>query len=140
MSPFPPPSDHTPPPGHLPPKPPVSNQPPPPPPPPPPGGIPGYQAPGTVWSPGMVTTKPQNHLIWAIASTLLCCMPLGIVSIVFAAQVDSAWNAGDHAKAQASSEKAKNFAIASAAISIAVSVIYLLAAVSLGVESEANFQ
>ena len=37
----------------------------------------------------------ENHLVKAIISTLCCCLPLGIVSIVFAAQVDSKRNAGD---------------------------------------------
>jgi hypothetical protein len=26
-----------------------------------------------------------NHLVWAILATLFCCLPLGIVSIVYAA-------------------------------------------------------
>ena len=57
---------------------------------------------------------PQNYLVWAILSTLFCCLPLGIASIVFAAQVNGKYQAGDHAGAQESSEKAKKFAIWSA--------------------------
>ena len=33
-------------------------------------------------------------------TTLLCCLPAGIVSIVFAAQVDGKWNSGDYAGAR----------------------------------------
>ena len=40
-----------------------------------------------------------NHLVWAILSTLFCCLPLGIVSIVFAAQVNGKLAAGDVAGA-----------------------------------------
>lgn len=43
--------------------------------------------------------KPDNNLVWAILSTFLCCMPFGIVSIVFAAQVDGKYAMGDYAGA-----------------------------------------
>lgn len=33
--------------------------------------------------------KPDNFLPWAIISTILCCLPFGIVAIVYATQVDS---------------------------------------------------
>jgi hypothetical protein len=29
-----------------------------------------------------------NNLVWAIVSTLLCCWPLGVVSIIYAVRVD----------------------------------------------------
>lgn len=62
--------------------------------PPPP---PGYGGPGA-------GTPPPNHLVWAILSTLFCCLPLGIASIVFAAQVNGKHAAGDVAGAQESSK------------------------------------
>ena len=38
----------------------------------------------------MNTATPQvpNNLVWAILTTLFCCLPAGIVSIVYAAQVN----------------------------------------------------
>ena len=51
---------------------------PPPPPPPSYGGVPGQP----------MGAPPPNNLVWAILSTLFCCLPLGIVSIVYAAQVN----------------------------------------------------
>lgn len=72
---------------------------------PPPGQGYGYGGGGPVGQP------PPNHLAWAIITTVLCCLPLGIVSIVFAAQVNSKWSAGDVAGAQDASRKAKNFAL-----------------------------
>lgn len=51
--------------------------------------------------------KPSSYLVPAILSLLCCCLPFGIVSVVFASQVDSKWNAGDHAGAIASASKAK---------------------------------
>ena len=75
---------------------------------------------------------PQNYLVWAILSTVLCCLPLGIVSIVFATQVNSKWAAGDVAGAQDSARKAKNFAIWGAVIGLVVSVVYIIGIFAFG--------
>lgn len=50
-----------------------------------------------------------NYLIPAILSTVFCCMPLGVASIIFATQVNSKLAAGDAAGAMESSKKAKMF-------------------------------
>ena len=55
-------------------------------------------------------TKPvyiPNHLAGSILVTLFCCLPFGIVSIIYAAQVDSAVSMGDLVRAQRLSDKAK---------------------------------
>jgi hypothetical protein len=103
-------------------------------PPPPPGGG-GYQAPPP--APGYNPqpaggTAPPNYLVWAILSTIFCCLPLGIASIVFAAQVNGKWAAGDAAGAQASSDKAKRFAILAAVIGLVVNGAYLAFVLSQG--------
>lgn len=36
-----------------------------------------------------------NNLVWAILATIFCCLPTGIVAIVYAAQVDGRVSAGD---------------------------------------------
>lgn len=53
---------------------------------------------------------PPSILPWAIASTLCCCLPFGIVSIVYSAQISSKWNVGDAAGAWDSAQKAKMWA------------------------------
>lgn len=80
----------------------------------------------------MSTPQIPNHLVWAILSTLLCCMPLGIVSIVFAAQVNGKLAAGDIAGAQDSSDKAKKWAMWSAIAGVSVIVLYVIFFVVLG--------
>lgn len=52
-----------------------------------------------------------NHLVWAILTTLFCCLPFGIVSIVYASQVDGRRMSGDLQGARELSEKAKTWAI-----------------------------
>lgn len=90
-------------------------------PPPPPPGYQPYQAGGGASGP-----KPDNYLVWAILTTLFCCLPLGIVSIVFAAQVDGKYNSGDYAGAVESSEKAKKFAKFAVLAGVAAIVLYIL--------------
>jgi len=69
-----------------------------PPPYPPPGGPPpGY---GYGYPPPNYGPPPDNNMVWAILSTVLCCLPLGVVSIVKSSQVSSLWFQGFHAEAQ----------------------------------------
>ncbi|MDE6544024.1 MAG: CD225/dispanin family protein [Muribaculaceae bacterium] len=68
---------------------------------------------------------PSSNLVWAILSTILCCLPLGIVSIVYAAQVDSEWARGNYQEAYRKSRLARNWAIASACSGLVVSIIYM---------------
>ena len=48
-----------------------------------------------------------NYLIQSILVTFCCCLPFGIVAIIFAAQVNSRLAAGDQAGALDASRKAK---------------------------------
>jgi hypothetical protein len=73
-----------------------------------------------------MSQPPQNYLVWSILTTLFCCLPLGVVSIVFAAQVNSKWAMGDFAGATESSNKAKQWAIWSAAVAAVGAVLYIV--------------
>lgn len=101
------------------------------PPPPPGGGYPppptgGYPAPGGGY--GAPGPEPQNYLVWSILTTLFCCLPLGVVSIVFASQVSGKYHSGDYAGAVRSSESAKKWAIWSAIAAAVLVVLYILVA------------
>ena len=63
--------------------------------------------------PGAAEYVP-NNLVWAILTTLFCCLPLGIVSIVYATQVDGKRAAGDVAGAREAARKASMWALWSA--------------------------
>lgn len=78
---------------------------------------------------------PDNYLVWAILSTVFCCLPLGIVSIVKSTQVNSKWQMGDIAGAQQAAQDAKKFAIWSAIIGIVFAVLYILFVVVMGIGS-----
>ena len=57
-----------------------------------------------------------NHLVWAILATIFCCVPTGIVAIVYAAQVNGRLDAGDYEGARSASNSAKTWAIVSMAL------------------------
>ena len=83
-------------------------------------GQPGYGPPGY----GAVAgPAPDSRLVWAILSTVLCCPPLGIVSIIKSSQVSTLWAQGQYDAARKASDDAKKWAIWSA---IAAGVLYLV--------------
>lgn len=101
----------------------MTNVPPPPPgpPPPPPPGPPAYGAGG-----GTPPQSVPNYLVQAILVTIFCCLPAGVVSIVFAAQVNGKLQAGDYQGALEASRSAKTWAWVSFAVGGAVALIYVV--------------
>ena len=49
--------------------------------------------------------RPSNYLVWAILTTILCCLPLGIASIVFSSQVNTKWRAAATSRGALNSSK-----------------------------------
>ncbi len=67
-----------------------------------------------------------NYLVQSILVTLFCCLPLGIVAIINAAQVNNKITAGDMAGAMEASRKAKMWCWWSFGPALAFWVIYFL--------------
>ena len=61
---------------------------------------------------------PPTNLVWAIISTVLCCLPAGIVAIVYATKVTSKYRAGDIEGAKRASETGAWWCIASIVLGI----------------------
>ena len=74
-------------------------------------------------------THVPNYLVQAILVTIFCCLPFGIVSIVFAAQVNGKLGAGDYAGAVESSNKAKTWAWVSFWVGLGITVLWILIAI-----------
>lgn len=68
--------------------------------------------------------KIPNYLILSIFTTLCCCLPLGIVAIIFSAQVNSKLAQGDVTGAREASRKAKMFSM------IAIGIWFVLVVLS----------
>ncbi|ORA16058.1 CD225/dispanin family protein [Mycobacterium arosiense] len=90
----------------------------------------GWPAPQPGW-PGQ--PEPDNYLVWAILCTVLCCLPLGIVSIVYSTKVSGLWAQGRYAEAQEAANNAKKWAIISAIVGVVAAVIFVLIYVVAGV-------
>ncbi|MBN2636351.1 MAG: CD225/dispanin family protein [Prolixibacteraceae bacterium] len=73
-----------------------------------------------------VQPPPSNYLVFAILTTLFCCQILGIVSIVYAAQVNSKWYAGDYQGSIDASRNAKLWAWVAFGIGIISWTIWIL--------------
>lgn len=83
--------------------------------------------------PPPATPPPNNNLVLAIIATVIsvmfCCIPHGVVSLIFATQVNKKASAGDMQGALNSARQAKVWAF----VSIALAVIGLVIAIILGV-------
>ena len=77
--------------------------------------------------PGGYPQHIPNYLVQAILVTIFCCLPLGIVAIIFAAQVNGKVAAGDIAGAQSSSRTARTLVIVPVVVGAVVIGIALLA-------------
>jgi len=66
---------------------------------------------------------PQNYLALAIISTLFCCQIFGIISIIYAAQVNSKYIAGDYVGAESASKNAKLWGFLSIGIGLLIIVV-----------------
>lgn len=89
------------------------------------------------WTPPPSSGAPTggsvpNYLVPAIIS-LFCCLPLGIVAVIFAAQVNGKVQTGDTAGALDASKKAKMFSFIAIGLGLAGTICYVLFWVIMGV-------
>ena len=67
-----------------------------------------------------------NYLVQSILVTLCCCLPFGIVAIVYAAQVNTKLAANNFAGAQESSQQAKKWCWIGLGTGIVVNLIVIV--------------
>lgn len=70
--------------------------------------------------------KPDNLLIWSILSTVLCCLPLGIVAIIYSNKVDNMWNAKNYEGAREAAKNARLFCFLSLGLGILTGIFYFI--------------
>lgn len=89
------------------------------------GNVPIQQPP--VASPSMVQGQQIPNYLWqSIVATVLCCMPFGVVAIVYAAKVDGLVARGDIAGANAASKSAKTWVTVAVGSWLVVAVLYVI--------------
>jgi hypothetical protein len=78
---------------------------------------------------GMPYAAPiKNYMVEAVLTTLFCCMPFGIVAIIFASQVSGHQACGRIMEAQKAANNAKNWALASMISSLVIGLLYFFLA------------
>ena len=65
------------------------------------------------------------YLVLSIISTVCCCLPFGIVGIVFSVKINSALNAGNYEEAAQNAKMAKIWTIVSFVVGLVVGILYL---------------
>ena len=70
--------------------------------------------------------QPDNYLVWAILVTVLCCLPLGVASIIYSVKVGSLYAQGDYNGAVDASQKAKKFAMIGGIGGLVFIIIYII--------------
>lgn len=76
--------------------------------------------------------QPKNYLIESILVTIFCCLPFGIVGIVFASQVNSKFDAGDYEGAIKTSKEAKKWMNLGLISGLVIGLFYLIFIFALG--------
>jgi hypothetical protein len=74
---------------------------------------------------GLPGQEVRDYLIPAIATTILCCLPAGVVGIIFAVQAKSKLTAGDRDGAAKASKYAMISCIVAAALGLFGWLIFL---------------
>ncbi|MDR1603132.1 MAG: CD225/dispanin family protein [Tannerella sp.] len=95
-------------------------------PPPPVQAAPVYNQGNAFGGANVPPPMPDNYLVWAILSTVLCCWPIGIFAIVNSSKVGSAYHSGDYEGAQKASDNAKKLAIWTAVSGVIVWVVFII--------------
>lgn len=74
--------------------------------------------------PGFAPNIP-DYLVWSIVELLCCCMPFGIVALIFSIQANSAKGVGNYAEAAQKANTAKQFLIWGAVIGGLVNLLLI---------------
>lgn len=69
---------------------------------------------------------PKTWLVESILVTLFCCLPFGIVGIIKASHVESAYRAGNYAEAQRYSQEAGKWTKWSFILGIGITLLYVI--------------
>lgn len=67
--------------------------------------------------------KPDNNMVLAIITTICCCLPLGIVGIVKASQVNSLYMSGNYDAAVAAANDAKKWSMIGLIVGLVINVL-----------------
>ena len=76
-------------------------------------------------SPATPTTAPKTWLVESILVTVLCCLPFGIVGIVYASRVSSLLKSGNYAEAVEASKNAGKWTKIGFIVGLVATLLYI---------------
>lgn len=99
-----------------------------------PAGQPYQPSPGQydAQQPANAEPCPPTNLVWAIISTVLCCLPTGIVAIMYALKVSNKYREGDIEGAKRASETGAWWCIATIILGIICQPFLSMLTMSMG--------
>ncbi len=68
--------------------------------------------------------RPSNYMVLAILSTIFCCIPTGVASIVYASKVNEMYARGEYTEAERASKNAKMWGLIGVGASLLIWVVY----------------
>ncbi|MEZ4650821.1 MAG: GYF domain-containing protein [Candidatus Eisenbacteria bacterium] len=90
------------------------------------GDLGGFPTGGGYGHTAMPMRNVPNNMVLAILSTVLCCLPLGIASIVKASQVKAIAESGDIERAEKVAAEAKKWALWAIGLGLLAQILYFL--------------
>ena len=75
------------------------------------------------------------YLVLSIISTVCCCLPFGIVGIVFSVKINSAMNAGNYEEAAQNAKMAKIWTIVSFVVGLVVGILCFMFGIIVGIDN-----
>lgn len=68
---------------------------------------------------------PPTYMVWAILATVCCCLPAGVVAILFSSKVSTKYYMRDYEGARKASENAEIWIIVSIVAGIIINALYM---------------
>lgn len=73
-----------------------------------------------------VPAPPNNYMVWAILTTICCCLPFGIVAIIKASKVNTLYATEQYNLAEMQAQDAKKWCIIGAVTGIVIDIFYFV--------------
>ncbi|WP_111307573.1 CD225/dispanin family protein [Confluentibacter sediminis] len=70
--------------------------------------------------------RPSSYLALAIITTIVCCLPTGIVSIIYSTKVNGLYEDGKYDEAERASKNAKTWGLVSIGAAFLGVIVYVL--------------
>lgn len=90
------------------------------------GGLPAESPPAADLNRPAAPRNIENHLIKSVIATVCCCVPVGIVGIIYAAKVDTLLRQGNRAAAEEAGKKAGMWSSLAIGIGLVTNVLAAL--------------